>query len=221
MTGNELVTAVRGLMDDDQFDSATIIQNGNWVQNDLYAGTRTRQMETTATLNVTANDTTETLPTNLQTLISMRVTSPRVYDITNLYVDQDRFMEVYPNWESETAAEIHEWTDFGGAIRFSRPVLANSTIKVDYLRKPVAVVQNTDSYELPALYDELLARRTLTRCMMQNEDYAESAQEQQFVNDLFSVFVRNEGRGGIKTGPTMMTSKMNKGWSRYRSWREW
>ncbi len=222
MTGNELVTAVRGLMDDDQFDSGQIIQNGNWVQNDLYASVRTRQMESSATISVDAGDTTATFPATMQTMLSLVVTSPQKFSLTEMYVDYDRFQEIYPGWATDPAAAIYQWTDYGNGIRFSAPVLADSTLKVDFLRKPVEVVSNTDSYELPDLYDELLVRRTLSRCMMRNEDYAESQQEQQFIADLFTMFVRNEGRGGIKTGPTVMTSKMNKGWGRDRNyWRDY
>ena len=221
MTGNELITAVRGLMDDDQFSSTEILQNGNWVQSDLYATVRTRQMEKTGTINVSADDTTASFPSDMQTLISLVVTSPNKYSITEQSVDYDRFMELYPSWDTSTASSISKWTDFSNTIRFATPVYENSVLSVDYLRKPVAVVEATDSFELPSLYDELLTRRTLTRCMMRNEDYSESQQEQQFVQDLFTTFVKNEGRGGIKTGPTVMQSKMNKGWGTGRSWRDY
>jgi len=213
MTGNELVTEVRSLMDDDQYPAATIIRNGNWVVNELYSSVRTRKMETSDVINVAQGDTTAPFPSNIQTILDIGVTSPQPYSIKQYRVDGEVFTAKYPKWRTSSQNAIRWWTDFGNQMRFFAPVSAASVIAIDYLRTPVQVGSDgTGSYELGSMYDELLAKRTLRRCMMGNEDYEEAREEEASVAALAIAFVKNEGRGQLMAGGMRMRSTMGVGW---------
>jgi len=214
MTLNDIIASVRDKLDDDEYPSASITSAANWFVNDLYHNVRTRQMETTGTLSVSTNDTSKALPTDFQLLLSARVTSPEVYSLTNKYLKQDEFMERFPGYDTYDAAKIYAWTDFGGAMRFSAPASGAHTIKIDYLRKPVDMVDGTDVCEVPDAYDEMVTLGTLARIMERNEDYAEASQERANLAPLMTAFIRNEGRSQIKSGPTIIKSAFGKGRSR-------
>jgi hypothetical protein len=96
-------------------------------------------------------------------------------------------------------------------MRFAAPLNANHTFAIDYLRAPNEMVNTGDTCELFSVYRELVARGTLVRIMRTiNEDYQEADAEESKLNPLITAFVRNEGRGGGKTGPAAIV-RTNRG----------
>ncbi len=215
----DVITAVRLKLSDTAFDQAMIIDAMNFFINELYHNTRTRRMETNDQIFVSANDTTADFPDDIDIRLGLTVTSPttNVYDIEKLYMEYGDFMKMYPKWQTDSAYPITAWTDFGNAMRFSNPLNVDTTIDIDYLRTPVPAnlvadgTTPTDTIELDSLYKELATLGTLARCMESNEDYAEASSERNNLASLVTAWIRNEGRGGGRSGPIIMRS------NRYRS----
>lgn len=218
LTTNAVVVAVRAKLADTAFDQAIILDGLNAFVSELYHNTRTRRMETSDQLFISAGDTTAELPDDIDKLIRLTLTSPTVYDLTRNYVEYGDFMRLYPQWQTYTAQAPRIWTDFGNEIRFAAPIDLASTIDIDYIRTPVlsALVTTTptDTVELDDSYKELAVIGTIARCMEANEDYGEAANERANLEPLVVAWVRNEGRGGLKTGPTVMRQgRHRKAWS--------
>lgn len=213
---SEIITAVRLKLSDTSFDQGMIIDAINFFINQIYHDTRTRRMETYDQIFVSAGDTTADLPDDIDVRLRLTVTSPMWYDLETLYMEYGDFMKVYPKWQSDVPQPINNWTDFANAMRFATPILADSTIDIDYCRTPVPAIlvadgaAPTDTVELDELYKELVTLGALKRCMESNEDYAEASSEVNNLGPLITAWVRNEGRGGGRTGPIIMRSNRNR-----------
>lgn len=222
----DIVTAVRGKLSDTAFDHLMIVDALNFFVNEIYNATRTRRMETNDQIFVSAGDTTADLPDDVDVWTRMTVTSPvtNIYDLKDMYYQYDDFMRAFPKWKTDIARAITAWTDFGNQMRFSAPVLAATTIDIDYCRKPIQATitqaASADTVELDSAYKEMAVLGTLARCMESNEDYAEASSERNNLAPLITTWVRNEGRGQGKTGPVVMRSNRVVGGytSRNRDW---
>jgi hypothetical protein len=201
-----------------------IIDALNFFVSSIYHDTRTRRMETNDQLFPSANDTLADLPDDIDVLVSLNVVSPNFYSFDDLYVAYADFRKRFPKWQSDTPIQPQAWTDFGNQIRFSAPLLTNVTFDIDYTRKPTPALLTeadpTDTIELSTDYKELATLGALKRCMESNEDYAEASSEMANLAPLITSWIRNEARGGIKTGPRVMrTGRIPGGYDqRHRSW---
>lgn len=213
---SDIRSSVRNKLDDTQYDQATIDEAINFTQAKIFNDHRIRFMETTDDLFVSANDITVDLPDDMQVIINLHVTSPLVYNILDKYTEYGDFMKNYPGYQTYAASQIYTWTDFGNAMRFAAPVLAASTINIDYLRRPQLLVNDSDVSDIPDQYKEMVVLGALYRAMKRNEDYGEADSENADYADLVTTFVRNEGRGGIKLGPTIMRTN-RRGAGSYRA----
>ena len=213
---------VRGKLQDASFDQTLVDNALNWFINDLFMNTRTRLMETNDILYPGAGDITVDLPDDYQVIIKegVYVTSPQTYALTQYFMEYGDFMKTYPGFAGYPAHALNNFTYFGNTLRFSAPLLTATTINLDYLRQPVDMVNDTDTCEVPDIYQELVVLGALARCMQTNEDYDEASQEYANLNILRTAFIRNEGRGGgaQHTGPTIMRSNRRGTNVRERNW---
>ena len=207
MTLSQIISSVRGLLDDGQFDETIIIEAANWFQNELFNNTRTRGMETSAQITIDENSYLGDFPDDMQTLVSLYMSSPQKIDFSLWKVEYERFMATYPDFSIATPRRTNAWTDFGNQIRLSAPTNEQIILNCDYVRRPVPMTSLSDEMELDDAYSEIQVRGTLARCMERNEDYAEASQERSNMAPLITTFIRNEGRGQIQTGPQVINTR--------------
>lgn len=198
--------AVRSNLDDMQYDGTKIDNAINWFQFELFNDTRTSLMETTTNLTLGAGAASVAMPTDTQLLLNLTVTVPTVYSIWKKKTEQQTFDERYPGFDVYTARAVDEWTTFGNSLRFSAPAAAQTTIRVDYLRRPVKATADAPTLEVPDQYEELVVLGAQARVMEVNEDFAEASQIRANMEPLMITFKRNEGRGGKTAGPTTVRS---------------
>lgn len=211
----DIVNAVRGKLSDTAFDQELIIDALNFFVAEIYHNTRTRRMESSDQISAAAGDTVADFPDDIDTRINMTVTSPSVYDLTKLYWEYGDFMRAFPKWQTDVPKALQQWTDFGNQMRFSAPVLTATTISIDYCRMPIPATLTTstptDTIELDSSYKELATLGALARCMESNEDYSEGQSERGNLGPLVTSWIRNEARGGGKTGPVIMRTNRRPG----------
>lgn len=223
MTGNDIVNKVRGKLGDTSFDSGLILDAANWFVNQLFFNNATRMMEFTDTLFPSAGDTTMELPDDMQTLITLNVISPSVYELKDFFLPQITFMKRYPFWNATTttANQPQYWTDFNNTVRFNAPLDQDYEIAIDYIRIPAIMVALTDTCEVPDTYQELVVLGSLYRCMQTNEDYPEAEQELANLAPLTTAFIAQESRGQMKTGPVVIRSNRRRGGIRSSAFGDW
>jgi hypothetical protein len=199
-------TIVRGLLVDTDYDQTLIDQALNWSVYELCNNNRLRIMEASDTVTASQGDTVLEFPSDMMTLIreGFYATVPQVVEMNNNFVEYGNFMKNYANFATANQQRASMWTDFGNQARFSAPLNADHTFQVDYLRVPTPMEDDGDACEIPDRYSELVSKMGLARIMEINEDYAEAQQERQNFAPLMTTFIRNEARGGFKTGGTVM-----------------
>lgn len=197
-------TNVRGLVGDTAYDMTLVDQAINWFIYEIHNNTHIRYMETEDESDVSAGDTSVDLPDDVNTILGLTLLTPQVWDLLRERVEYGDFMKLYPGYATYTAQQIRKWTDFANAMRLAAPALTDATIHVDYLRTPVVMVDDTDTTDIPDVYEELVSKGSLARLMEINEDYTEAESERDNLAPLLTAFIRNEGRGGMTTGPTVM-----------------
>lgn len=218
MTGTTLVSRVRSKLDDTSYSSDKILEAGSDFMADICTKHKFMFMETSSTISVADEDTTATLPANLLTILSLRLTSPNQRDLTRDFVEYNRFIDIYPNWDTTDAMTIFKWTMFGNQIRFAAPADGVHTLKVDYIKKPTRVTELTSSYELPDSYDELLVLGALYRVQQDNEDYQEADQRKFELEQMIRALVVLEGRGGRVQGQRSTIWRKRGGLNPQREW---
>lgn len=222
LTIAEITLAVRSKLGDLAFDQTVILDAANAFMQELYHNTRTRRMESNDQLYPAIGDTAVDLPDDMDIWLDLSVISPNVYSInrpSGAYFEYADFKNAFPGWATNTAKQLSEWSDFGGQMRFSAPLALNTTIDIDYNRKPVPAASASSSIELDEEYKELAVIGTFARCMEANEDYAEAATERDNLAPLVTSWTRNEARGGGKAGPIIMrTNRRPGGYGRGRDW---
>lgn len=199
---------VRGKLGDSQYDASLIDAAANWHVFDLLANNRIRFMEENDTLTASTGDTSVDFPDDFQTILleGFIATSPNLTGMKDIFYEYGDFMSLHSDFSTATANTVFAWTDFANAARFGAPLSANTTFNCDYIRRPDTMTNDTDECEIPDQYQELVVLGTLKRCMETNEDYGEAQQELANLDPLRTTFIRNEGRGNLKTGPTIMRS---------------
>lgn len=198
--------AVRQNLDDPEYSASTIDAAINWFQFELFNNTRTSLMETSGTLSPTINATNIALPADLQVLTNATVTSPTVYNIWKNKYEQQTFDLYFPNYTVATTSYLYNWCIYGRTMRFSAPLKSNTTIAIDYIRRPVKATDAAPTLEIPDQYEELATLGAQARVMEVNEDFAEAAQIRNNMEPLVTAFIRNEARGGQTAGPTIIRS---------------
>ena len=199
-TLQDIITSVQGLLQDDQFPEVQIIEAANWVQDELLNNNNFRFMEKSGVLSPLANAVTIAYPTDMRTVNTMYVVSPFQRDMDEMFISYKDFIGRFPAYNIAPAATLLFYTNFGTGIRFSAPLLTNTTINIDYFRNPVPMVNLSDICEIPDNYKEITSRATLARCMEQNEDYDLAANERNIIAPLITTFIRRESVGMEKTG---------------------
>jgi len=200
MLRSALIASVRGQIDDDTFSAALITEASNWFVDEVCNNNHLRRMEDSESLNADTEDTTMDFPDEMKTMISLYLTVPQVYDMGKSYMSYGDFMQSHANFATATAARAQQWTDFGNAVRFAAPIDATHEFQLDYLRKPIPVVDDNDEYDFADNYNELLVMGTLVRVLERDEDYVVAGQKRDIMEPLMTAFVKNESRGQIKTG---------------------
>lgn len=200
MKRSYIVQRVRRELGDDQYDETIITDAANDFVFELFNDTRTRLMEESDTVSAKAGATVADYPSDLQTIIGIYVTAPRVFRLS-APLEYATFMQNYANFATSTARQADAWTPYGNRMRFAAPLNADHTFQIDYLRVPEKMVKDGDDCEVPDNYVELVIKGTKLRVMEVDEDYDVAQNERDTLAGLVTTFKRNEGRGGGKVGP--------------------
>jgi len=197
---------VRGLVGDTAYDMTLVDQAINWFIYEVHTNNHIRYMETSDEVDISAGDTTADFPDDLNSILSLTMTSPQHLDILRHYVEYGDFMKLYPGWATYNPRLVYQWTDFANGMRLAAPAKQDTILAIDYIRNPVPMIDDEDTTDMPDQYEELISKGGLARLMEINEDYGEAATERNNLDPLLTAFISTESRGGLKAGPIIMRS---------------
>lgn len=206
-------------IDDTDYSAAVIDRAINDYINEIAMRSKYRRLETSDDLFIAQGDFEVEFPDDKMVLLNMSVTSPSpARRIMDNYMSYNDFVINHPGYATvgQQAVAGLEWTDFGDGMRLSAPASADTTVSCEYIRVPSKLESDSDENELDPndVYHEMFVIGGKVRAMERNEDYEEAAEERKklsgrVINGIYrpgleEVFIRNEGRGGIKSGPNIM-----------------
>lgn len=210
---------IRTDLDDTDYEASVIDRAINDYINEIALRSRFRKLETTDELFISAGDTEVEFPDDKMLIINMSVTDPApARRIMQNYMAYNDFIMNHPGYASVGSQAVAglDWTDYADGMRLSAPASADSTIFCEYLRVPTKLESDDDENELDPndVYHNMFVIGARVLAMERNEDYEEAAEERKklsgrVVNGVYrpgleETFIKNEGRGGIKTGPNIM-----------------
>lgn len=215
-------TDVRADLDDSEYDADIIDRGVNDYINEIATKSKLRKLEASDELFISAGDTDVEFPDDKNVLINLSVTNPTpARRIMQNYMEYNQFIVDNAGYASVAARSVVnvDWTDFGDVMRLGAPASVNTTVFVEYMRVPTKLENDDDENELDPndVYHEMFVIGSRVRAMEINEDYDEAAEERKklmgrVVNGVYrpgleETFIKNEGRGRIKIGPTVMGTR--------------
>lgn len=213
---------VRADLDDSEYDADVIDRAINDYINDIATRSKLRKLETSDELFVSAGDTDVEFPDDKNVIINLSVTSPTpARRIMDNYMEYNQFILNNPGYATVNSRSVvnSDWTDFGDMLRLSAPASVDTTIFCEYMRVPTKLESDDDENELDPndVYHQMFVIGARAIAMERNEDYDEAAEERKkllgrVVNGIYrpgleETFIKNEGRGRIKVGPTVMGTR--------------
>lgn len=213
---------VRSDLDDSEYDADVIDRAINDYINEIATRSKLRKLETSDELFISAGDTEVEFPDDKNVIINLSVTSPAPARlITKNYVEHSQFVIDNPGYASAATRSVTnvDWTDFGDVMRLSAPANADTTLFCEYMRVPTRLESDDDENELDPndVYHQMFVTGARAIAMERNEDYDEATEERKkllgrVVNGIYrpgleETFIKNEGRGRISVGPTVMGTR--------------
>jgi hypothetical protein len=235
MTLAEYRAAIREDLDDTEYSASVIDRAINDYMKEIASRSKMRKLETSDELFISAGDTDVEFPDDKLVLLNLSVTSPTpARRIMDSYMEYNQFIINNPGYTSVTSRAVatSDWTDFGDGMRLSAPASADTTVLCEYIRIPDFLVGDDDENEMDPtdMYSEMFILGGRIRAMERNEDYEEATEERKklvgrvvagvYRPGLEDTFIKNEGRGRLKVGPTIMKTNRGRRMGGYRADRD-
>lgn len=136
-----------------------------------------------------ANTLTSALPTNLQRIQSMYISSPSAYarDLTDYFMKIKDFRTKYPDAGAYTGT-IQEWSFFT-SVEFAVSSSVDLVVKIDYTKYVPLLSATSDVPTIPESFEELLLLGAKMRVYEQKEDFDYAQQFNSRYADLLEAFV--------------------------------
>lgn len=165
-------------------------------------------LQKTAFIDLVANQSTYTLPTDL---LLMRTLRYKYSDMSSYslvkYESMQQFDESVDGWDGTLYTSCYPkfYTMYEGkAILFPTPDQSNvQGLKVLYNQKPTDVVNTTDTLALPLIYHNSLVRYCLWQASLLDEDLDPATLYQKDFNDDANRLMNRETTEGISTYPVI------------------
>ena len=135
-----------------------------------------------------ANTLTTALPSDLQRITALYVTSPTAYatDLTDNFVANKEFRKAFPT--VTLSNPLKYWTFFTG-VEFSTLADQDHSIRIEYIKSVPLLTADADVPAIPQAFEELLMLGAKMRVYEQKEDFDYAGQFQTKYADLLEAFL--------------------------------
>jgi hypothetical protein len=135
-----------------------------------------------------ANTLTTALPSNLQKITALYITSPsaQVTDLTDSFVSPKEFRKQFPVVDQAGAPRF--WTFWTG-VEFSTLADQDYSVRLDYINSVALLSADADVPTMPQTFEELLMLGAKIRIYEQKEDFDYAGQFQTRYGDLLEQFI--------------------------------
>jgi hypothetical protein len=185
-TLSQLVTDVRGKLDDTNFSSTLIKDFINDTQRYIVNKHHFKFMEDTYTQVLTIDDYEYALGADVEVIESLRITSPsgKEVDITDGYLTYIEFDQKHPLPSEDDSNTPDSWTIREDQLFLYPKPDAAYTLTIRYQKKPTTLSSDSDVPEVPERFKELLVLGALVRAHKYNDNYDIAQAEQATLDEL-------------------------------------
>lgn len=184
---NKLTTQVG----DPNIDSSIVGDAINYTEQAIFDGFELTLNSATQTNAVASGASTLTtaLPSDLQRITNIYITSPTAYaeSLKKYFLLIDQFREAYPDAGTNTG-NLQFWTYFTG-VQFAVKANTDFVVKIDYTKAITLMSADADVPTIPQSFEELLVLGAKMRIFEQKEDFDYANQFQNRYADLLESFV--------------------------------
>lgn len=187
----DLKTKLQTQIGDPNLDNTVMGDAINYAQQAIFNTfdlTLNSETQTNA-LATGANTLTSALPTNLQRIQSLYISSPSAYarDLTDYFMKIKDFRTKYPDAGAYTGT-IQEWSFFT-SVEFAVSSSVDLVVKIDYTKYVPLLSATSDVPTIPESFEELLLLGAKMRVYEQKEDFDYAQQFNGRYADLLEAFV--------------------------------
>ena len=209
-TTGALVTQIQNKLDDTSFSSSLLKQFLNDSQREIFNSRMSKFVEKTQDFTLTVGqDSIGTLPTDLQMVIDLRITSPYNYANVLTPYDIQEFDVNFPQPALAGNALPTLWYRFGSTINvFPRPNQAY-TVQLRYFKTPNELVNDADVPELPSEFQELLVLGAYMRALEFNDNYDQAAIIKRKFDEMLDIMTKRYSPG-IASATLMGVNRRNR-----------
>lgn len=135
-----------------------------------------------------ANTLTTTLPTDLQRITSLYITSPsaQAADLSDCFISPKEFRKQFPVVDQSNPLRF--WTFYTG-VEFSTLADVDYTLRLEYIKTVTLMSADADVPTIPQTFEELLILGAKMRIYEQKEDFDYAGQFQTRYGDLLESFI--------------------------------
>lgn len=198
-------TNVRNKLDDDSYEQTFLDRAINYAQWKITNKYKLKFMEASGTLSVNTNDLQVALPADHHETLYLRITSPvgLRMDMTQRFMNYADFLNLYIDPSANQVARPYNWSEYASKIKFSSPSDQAYTLAIDYLRKSLTLVNDTDVPDIPEEFQELLEIGAYMRIAKREDNYdiatSENPDYVALLTDLLHVYGRQKQPGGMRS----------------------
>lgn len=198
-------TRVQQKLDNTNFETAKLNQFINDGQRDIFNSRRFVFMEREASPTTTASsDSLSSLPTDMQTPLSLRIFSPTGNASELTYMEYEDFDRMMPNTALVSPTIPFAWYVFNLTPIIYPRADATYTLKLKYIKSPDELEVDADVPEVPEAFSELLVLAAYKRALEHDDDYDQAQIIQLQIDEQMD---KMDGRYKRQTGlPHVMRS---------------
>lgn len=189
-TLTDLKTKLRTQIGDSSIDSTILLDALNYTEQSIFNTVELTLNSTyqSNTVAAGANTLTTALPSDLQKITALYITSPTAYaqDLTECFVSPKEFRKMYPL--VNTTNPLKYWTFWTG-VEFSTLADQEHTIRIDYTKSVPLLSADSDVPTIPQSFEELLIVGAKMKIYEQKEDFDYAGQFQTRYGDLLEAFL--------------------------------
>lgn len=186
----DLRTKLTTQIGDPNLDSTVMTDALNYTQQSIFNTFDLTLNSATQTNAVAAgaNTLTDALPTTLQRITSLYITSPSALaaNLTDYFIPIKDFRDNFP--DAGNYSGNLQWWSYLTSVEFAVDATEAVVVKIDYIKSVPLLSATTDVPVIPESFEELLMLGAKTRIYEQKEDFDYASQFSNRYADLLEAF---------------------------------
>ncbi len=206
-----IIGKVQNKLDDSGFSSTILTDFANDTQRELFNSKFFKFMEESTTFSVSAgSESIGTLPTNMQLVRDLRISSPTALAGVIQPMSVEEFDTFLDSNAMATQGIPTQWYAYDNTINLYPIPSSDITVAMRYWKTPTEMTTTTDVPEIPSEFQEILVLGMYKRALEYNDSFDQSAfvtvQMEKLIDDMSRRYTPQTSQ------PTVMRTNVRRAW---------